>query len=128
MYIPRKKTAHYWWSKINVIIKYSKAINLLDITLNQSSKFRTKNWVEVNDDDRCGANKTKVKFKATILKSSLCDCSDAYILVKRTITTTVAEEAGDEAARQTGKRTDKGDKEVTFKSSAPFTYKNKKNK
>ena len=94
---------------------------MLDITLNQSSKFKTKNWVEVNDDDWCGTNKTKVKFKATILKSSLCDCSDACILVKKTITTTVAEEARDEAARQTARQTDKEDKVVTFKSSAPFT-------
>ena len=94
---------------------------MLDITLNQSSKFRTKNWVEVNDDDGCGTNKTKVKLNATILKSSLCDCSDACILVKRTIATTVAEEARDEAARQTARQTDKEDKEVTFKSSAPFT-------
>ena len=94
---------------------------MLDITLNQSSKFRTKNWVEVNDDDGCGTNKNKVKFNATILKSSLCDCSDACILVKRTITTTVAEEARDEAARQTARQTDKEDKVVTFKSSAPFT-------
>ena len=32
-------------------MKYQKIINLLDISLNQPFKFRTKNWVEVNDDE-----------------------------------------------------------------------------
>ena len=31
-------------------MQYEKTINLLDNTLNQPFKFRTKNWVEVNDD------------------------------------------------------------------------------
>ena len=30
-------------------MEYQKIINLLDNTPNQSSKFRTKNWVETND-------------------------------------------------------------------------------
>ena len=29
---------------------YQKIIKLLDNTPNQTSKFRTKNWVEINDD------------------------------------------------------------------------------
>ena len=31
-------------------MKYQKIINLLDNTPNQPSKFRTKNWFEINDD------------------------------------------------------------------------------
>ena len=31
-------------------MEYSKVISLLDNTPNQPSKFKTKNWVEVNDD------------------------------------------------------------------------------
>ena len=31
-------------------MKYQKLTNLLDSTLNQPSKCRTKNWVEINDD------------------------------------------------------------------------------
>ena len=31
-------------------MKYQKIINLLDNTIIQPSKFRTKNWVEINDD------------------------------------------------------------------------------
>ena len=30
-------------------MKCQKIINLLDDTANQSSKFRTRNWVEIND-------------------------------------------------------------------------------
>ena len=50
-----------------------------------------------------------------MLKSSLCDYSDAYILVKGTITITGA--GADAAARQADKR----DKGVVFKNCAPFT-------
>ena len=35
---------------------YQKITNLLDNALNQPSKFRTKNWVEINDESRRGYN------------------------------------------------------------------------
>ena len=35
-----------------LLIEYEKIINLLDTTLNQPTKFRTKNWVEINDNAR----------------------------------------------------------------------------
>ena len=50
-----------------------------------------------------------------MLKSSLCDYSDAYILVKGTITITGA---GDNAA---AKQADERDKGVVFENCAPFT-------
>ena len=50
-----------------------------------------------------------------MLKSSLCDYSDAYILVKETIT--ITGEGADAAARQADER----DKGVAFKNCAPFT-------
>ena len=50
-----------------------------------------------------------------MLKSSICDYGDAYILVKGTITFT---RAGDNAAV---KQTDKRNKGVIFKNCAPFT-------
>ena len=69
-------------------MEYPKIINLLELdkTLNQQSKFRTKNWVETNDDS-CGTYNTnsRIKFKTLILRSSLCDDNDAYILVKQTM-------------------------------------------
>ena len=68
-------------------MEYQKIINLLDNTPNQPSKFRTKNWVEINDESIGTYNTNReIKFKTTMLKSSLCDYSDAYILVKGTIT------------------------------------------
>ena len=45
-------------------MQYRKLINLLDNTSNQPTKFRTKNWVEINDDARGTCNTTmQIKFK-----------------------------------------------------------------
>ena len=33
-------------------MEYQEIINLLDNTSNQPSKFRTKNWIEINDQSR----------------------------------------------------------------------------
>ena len=52
-------------------MEYHKIINLLDDTPNQPTKFRTKNWVEINDDTSGTYNKdSQIKFKTSILKSS----------------------------------------------------------
>ena len=68
-------------------MEYQKIINLLDSTQNQPTKFRTKNWVEINDNSRGTHNtNTQIKFKTSMLRSSLCDYKDAYILVSGTIT------------------------------------------
>ena len=83
-------------------MEYQKIANLIDDTLNQPSKFRTKNWVEINDELKGAYNiNSQIKFKTTMLKSSSCDYSDTYILVKRTITITGA--GADAAARQADK-------------------------
>ena len=77
-------------------MEYQKIANLVDDTSNQPSKFRTKNWVEINDESRDTYNvNSQIKFKTKMLKSSLCDYSDAYIFVKGTITVndTVAADA-----------------------------------
>ena len=64
-------------------MEYQKIANLLDNSSNKTSKLKTKNWVEINDESRGTYNDGKqIKFKATMLKFSLCDYSDAYILVK----------------------------------------------
>ena len=69
-------------------MEYQKTANLLDdASSNQPSKLKTKNWVEVNDESRRTYNvNSQIKFKTTMLKSSLCDYSGAYILVKGKIT------------------------------------------
>ena len=70
-------------------MEYKKILDLLDNTSNQPSKFRTKNWIEKNDQSRGTYNtNSDIRFKTTMLKSSLCDYSDAYILVKGRITIT----------------------------------------
>ena len=96
-------------------MEYQKIANLLDNTWNQPSKFRTRNWVEINDESRGTYTSNDIKFKTTMLRSNLCDYADAYILVKRTITITGAGDAA-AAARQAYER----DKGVTFKNCAPF--------
>ena len=60
------------------MMEYLKLRNLLDNTLNQTSKFRKKTCVEINDDSRgtCSTIR-KTKLKTSMLKSSLCDYSDA---------------------------------------------------
>ena len=66
-------------------MEYQKIANLIDDVSNQPSKFRTKNWVEINDGSRGTYNvNSQIKFKTTMLKSSLCDYSDAYISFKGT--------------------------------------------
>ena len=98
-------------------MEYQKIANLLDDNKsNQPSKFRTKNWVEINDESRGTYNvNSQIKFKTIMLKSSLCDYSDAYILVKGTIT--IAGAGDDAVARQADER----DKGVVFKNCVPFT-------
>ena len=55
----------------------SKIINLLDIETTQQSKFRAKNWVEINDQlHGTFSSNNHIKFKTTMLKSHLCDYSD----------------------------------------------------
>ena len=72
-------------------MEYQKMINLLGNTSNQSCRFRTKDWVGINDDSRGTYNRNgQIKFENSMLKSSLCDYSDPYILVKGRLTITGA--------------------------------------
>ena len=68
-------------------MEYQKIANLLNDDSNKPSEFRTKNSVEINDDSRSIYSSDKqIRFKTAMLRSSLCDYSDAYILVKGNIT------------------------------------------
>ena len=87
-----------------------KIANLLNDKSNKPFKFKTKNWVEINDDVRGVYSPNKqIRFKKSMLRSSLCDYSDAYILVKGNITVN-----NTAAANNTNKK-------VIFKNCAPFT-------
>lgn len=58
--------------------------NLLDNTLNQSSKSRLRNWTEIDDETRRTYNTSSlIKFKITVLELRLWNDSGAYILVKK---------------------------------------------
>ena len=86
---------------------------MLDNTPSQPSKFRTKNWVEMNDYSRRTYNtNSQIKFKTSKLNSSSCNFSDPYILVKGTIS----------IEAQAGHNPNNSNKEVVFKNYAPFTY------
>ena len=95
-------------------MEYQKIANLIDDTSNQPSKLRTRNWVEINDEPRGAYNiNSQIKFKTTMLKSSFCDYSHAYILVKGTISVNNTAAAGAVVNNDNRK--------VIFKNCAPFT-------
>ena len=85
-----------------------KIINLLDSSDNESQKFATKRWYIISDQNTGnnvngnGEDGTTIKFETKIIKPNLCDYSDAYILVIRSIQNKPANSA------------------VVFKNCAPF--------
>ena len=58
-------------------MEYRKIINLLDNTANQPSKFRTRNWVEINNESKEKYDNSNFRFKTSIIRSNLCDYSDS---------------------------------------------------
>ena len=95
-------------------MKYQKIANLLNDESNEPSKFRTKHWVEIDDDVRSAYSPNKqIIFKRSMLRSNLCDYSDAYILVKGNISANNTTAAGTDA--------NNANKKVIFKNCAPFT-------
>ena len=81
-------------------MKYQKIANWLDNASNQPSKFRTKLWVEINDESRGTYTGSNITFKTTMLRSNLCDYADAYILVKGTME--ITGEGDDDATKRLG--------------------------
>ena len=88
---------------------------MLESTSDNLSKFRTRNWIEINDESRGNYTNGDIKFKTAMLRSNLCDYADSYILVTGTITITGR---GDNAGERQADERYKG---VTFKNCAPFT-------
>ena len=86
---------------------------MLDNAVNQPSKFRTKNWVEKNDESRGTYSVNRqINFKTPVVTSSLCNYNDACILVngKTKVDNTTT------AAAPTNKN-----KKLILKNGAPFT-------
>ena len=96
-------------------MEYQKFANLLDNASIQPSKFRTRNWAEINDEKKGAYTGNNIRFKTTMVRSNLCDYAKAYTLVKGTVTITGA---GDDAAAIQADERNKG---VIFKNCAPFT-------
>ena len=97
-------------------MEYQKITNLLVARPDEKPRFITKKWVEVHDqsgeaNDRYKPNKP-VRFKISMLRSDLCDFSDAYIVVKGDITLTKTNGRGIIDIRN---------RFLAFKNNAPFT-------
>ena len=69
-------------------MKNQKLINLLDHAANQASEFRTKKWVEINDESRGKHDNISIKFNTPMRRTDLCNCSYAYIFDSGTMTIT----------------------------------------
>ena len=91
-------------------MEFQKIVNLLDTTSDDKDlpRFVTKKWIEVYDQSEKNYSINKeIRIKTPMLRSDLCDFSDAYIVVKGTITVTNPDNA-------------KRNKSVAFKNNAPF--------
>ena len=92
-------------------MEYQKITNLLDTTFDNVPRFITKKWIEVHDQSGSAEDRYKpskqIRFKTSMLRSDLCDYSDAYIVVKGDITVT-------------DPNNNAYDKKLAFENNAPF--------
>ena len=66
-----------------------KIVNLLNGSDNENSRFATKTWYIIDSESKGNySHENPIKFLTSSWESSLCDYSDAYILVKGNITVT----------------------------------------
>ena len=97
-------------------MEYQKITNLLDTTSDDVPRFITKKLLDVYDQSGSAEDRYKpskqIRFKTSMLRSDLCDFSDAYIVVKGVITVT-----------KTNGRDfiDIRNRFLAFKNNAPFT-------
>ena len=93
-------------------MEYQKITNLLGNTSDKVPRFITKKWIEVHDQSGHAENrynlKQQIRFKTSVLRSDLCDYSDANIVVKGNINVPNPDN-------------DACDKKLAFKNNAPFT-------
>ena len=72
-----------------------KIVNLLNSSDNENSKFATKNWYFIDSESKGKySHHDTIKFLTKSIESSLCDYSDAYILVTGNIAVTKTIAAG----------------------------------
>ena len=91
-------------------MEFQKIVNLLDTTSDDKDlpRFVTKKWIEVYDQSGRDYRVNKeIRIKTPMFRSDLCDFSDAYIVVKGTVTVTDTDDA-------------KRNKGAAFKKNVPF--------
>ena len=90
-------------------MEFNKINNLLGPAHDKVLKFITKKWIEVQSQSGNTCNTSKpIRFKTSLLRSDLCDYSDAYVWVKGTIIVTNPIDNAN------------FNKELTLKNNAPF--------
>ena len=91
-------------------MEFQKIANFLNTNSDDKDlpRFITKKWIELYDQSEKNYNPNKeIRIKTSMLRSDLCDFSDAYIVVKGTITVVRPNNA-------------KRNKATAFKNAAPF--------
>ena len=91
-------------------MEFQKLVNLLDNTSDDKDlrRFATQRWIEVYDQSVKNYNVNKeIRIKTPMLRSDLCDFSDAYIVKKEIIDVTDPDNA-------------KRNKAAAFKNNASF--------
>ena len=90
-------------------MEFNKINNLLGPARDKVPRFITKKWIEVQSQSGNTYNTSKpIRFKTSMLRSDLCDYSDAYVWVKGQITVTNPNDNAN------------FNKELTLKNNAPF--------
>ena len=115
-------------------MEFQKVVNFLDTTSDDKDfpRFVTKKWIEVSDqsEGNCSVSK-EIRIKTSMLRSDLCDFSDAYVVVKGTITVNKKiftadgfeapnNTAANATATNAGNNNAFGEEKLVFKNNAPF--------
>ena len=115
-------------------MEFQKIVNFIGTTSDDKDlpMFVTKKWIEVYDQSEGNYNVSKeIRIKTSMLRSDLCDFSDAYIVVKGNITVTTKTFTADDidapnntaanvTATNTANNNAFGDKKLVFKNNVPF--------
>ena len=115
-------------------MEFQKITNFLDTTSDNKDlpTFVTKNWIKVYDQSEGNYNVNKeIRIKKSMLRSDLCDFSDAYTVVKGNITVTKKAVTADDIdapnntaanvnATNTANNNALADKKLVFKNNSPF--------
>ena len=92
-------------------MEFQRIVNFLDTTSDDKDfpRFVTKKWIEVYDQSEKNYSLNKeIRIKTSMLRSDLCNYSDAYVVVKGEITL----EGDNDGNKQ--------NKNLTFKNNSPF--------